>query len=79
MIGRSVQRTARGDLIAIVVLCCVCSALPAGAVDAAHLIRPGVGHIDVASSRPSWSALGSFRSHQMWYELALFALFHIPQ
>jgi hypothetical protein len=30
-------------LIAIVALCCVCSALPAGAVDADHLIRPGVG------------------------------------
>jgi hypothetical protein len=37
------QRTARGMLIAVVALCCICSALPAGAVDAAHLIRPGVG------------------------------------
>jgi hypothetical protein len=30
-------------LIPIVALCCICSALPAGAVDADHLIRPGVG------------------------------------
>jgi hypothetical protein len=37
------QFTACGMLIAVVALCCACSALPSGAVDAAHLIRPGVG------------------------------------
>ena len=37
------QRTARGILIAVVALCCICSALPAGAVDA--IIAPARGAV----------------------------------